>query len=54
MILGNVNLSQRGRLQWFCGISMLLLTLNACDSGAQFKSADSLKTGAQKALEEKN
>jgi hypothetical protein len=54
MTFGNVNLSQRGRLQWFCGISRLLLTLNACDSGALFKSADSLKTGAQKALEEKN
>jgi hypothetical protein len=54
MNVGKVNLSQRGRLQWFCCISMLLVTLNACDSGALFKSADSLKADAQKALEEKN
>src|SRR5277367_6198181 len=47
-------LSQRGPIQWFCCISMLLVTLNACDSGALFKSAESLKASAQKALEEKN
>jgi hypothetical protein len=54
MNVGKVKLSQRRPLQWFWFVSMLLLTLNARDSGAMFDSTDSLNASAQRALEEKN
>ncbi len=54
MNIDKLNLSQRAPPHWICCISMLLLTLSACDSGVLFRSADSLKAGAEKALEEKN
>lgn len=46
--------SSSGQLRRFSCISLLLLSLSGCDRGSLFKSADALKTDAQKALEEKN
>ena len=49
-----VVVSQRGSLWWYTCISVLLVSLSACDTGTIFKSAGALKTNAQKSLEEKN